>query len=321
MTKRRLLLAGLAVFAISPVALKAQSRIADSLLEHGALMKAESVFYADVRVHPHDPVARRQLGTYLVQRGAPRVGMTLFEEAERFGAEPRAVSRLLAPVYLSLGEYHALATLPSSPLTRGELERARWLDAHPTNIVAPDSVLTAAYHAPTEPGYLGVVTIRVNGRPVEAVVSVRSRGIAVSESNNAAKSLRRFAAASPKEKVTSGAPGVADSIGLGRLSIMHYPVTIERLGEGVAAVIGLDVLGRFAPTFDSRTNRVTLRTSGRADPTITVAEALPTRITEGDFLVLRGGGWASASLPQVTRLLSEHRWTLDARRGQILVER
>jgi hypothetical protein len=320
-TKRRLLLASLAPFGVFPVALLAQSHVADSLLEHGALMKAESVFYADVRVHPHDPIARRQLGTYLVQRGAPRVGMTLFEEAERFGAEPRAVSRLLAPVYLSLGEYHALATLTASPLTRGELERARWLDAHPTTITAPDSVLTAAYHAATEPGYLGHVTIRVNGRPAEAVISVRSRGIALAESNAAAKSLRRFAAASPKEKVTIGAPAVADSIGLGRLSIVHYPVTVERLGDGVAAVIGLDVLGRFAPTFDARTSRITLRTSGRADPKLTDAEALPTRITDGDFLVLRGGGWMSAALPQMTRLLGDHRWTLDARRGQILVER
>jgi len=320
-TKRRVLLAGLAALASSPIALLAQSHVADSLLEHGALMKAESVFYAAVRVHPHDPVARRELGTYLVQRGAPRVGMTLFEEAERFGAEPRTVSRLLAPVYLSLGEYHALATLPSSPLTRGELERARWLDAHPTNIVAPDSVLTAVYHAATEPGTLGHVTIRVNGRPLEAVVSVRSRGIIVSESNPAAKGLRHFAAASPKEKVTSGAPAVADSIGLGRLTVLHYPVTLERLGEGVPAVIGLDVLGRFAPTFDPRTDRVTLRTSGRADLRISDGDALPTRITDGDFLVLRAGGWTSAAAPPMTRLLSEHRWTLDARRGQILVER
>jgi len=319
--KRRVLLAGLGPLALFPAALFGQSRVADSLLEHGALMKAESIYYADVRVHPHDPVARRELGTYLVQRGAPRVGMTLLEEAQRFGAEPRMVSRLLAPVYLSLGEYHALATLPSSPLTRGELERARWLDAHPTNIIAPDTVLTATYHETTEPGYLGHVTIRVNGRPLEAVISVRARGIVVSESNPAARGLRRFAAASPKERITSGAPAVADSIGIGRMSVVHYPVNLERLGESVAAVIGLDVLGRFAPTFDPRTDRVTLRANGRVDPKPSDADALPTRITEGDFLVLRDGAWASAALPQMTLLLSEHRWTLDARRGQIVVER
>jgi hypothetical protein len=319
-TKRRILLTGLASLAVSPIALLAQSRVADSLLEHGSLMKAESVFYAAVRVHPHDPVARRELGTYLVQRGAPRVGMTLFEEAQRFGAEPRMVSRLLAPVYLSLGEYHALATLTSSPLSRGELERARWLDVHATNIVAPDSVLTAAFHETNEPGYLGHVTIRVNGRPLEAVISVRSRGLVVSESNRAAQGLRRFTAVSPKAKITSGAPAVADSIGIGRVSVMNYPVTLERLGDSVAAVIGLDLLGRFAPTFDPRIDRVTLRTSGHVDPNPSDGDALPTRLTEGDFLVLRGGGWVSAAHPQITRLLSEHRWTLDARRGQIIVE-
>jgi hypothetical protein len=312
---------GLPLLAILPIALSAQSRVADSLLERGALAKAESIFYADVRTHPHDPDARRELGAYLVQRGAPRVGMTLFEEASRFGADPRTVSRLLAPVYLSLGEYHALATLSSSPLTRGELERARWLDAHPTNVVAPDSILTAAYHAPDEPGYLGHVTIRVNGRPLEAVVSVRTRGITVSQSNRAARGLRRFAAASTKERITNGVPAAADSIGVGRMSILNYPVILERLDDSVAAVVGLDVLGRFAPTFDPRANRVTLRTSGRVDPAQNDADIFPTRLTEGDFLVLRGGAWVSAGFPQVTRLLSEHRWTLDARRGQIIVER
>jgi hypothetical protein len=313
--------AALAPLAMLPMALAAQSRVADSLLEHGALAKAESIFYADVRVHPYDPVARRELGTYLLQRGAPRVGMTLFEEARRFGADPRTVGRLLAPVYQSLGEYHALATLPSSPLTRGELERARWLDAHPTNIIAPDSVLTGAYHETTEPGYLGHVTIRVNGRPLEAVISIRTRGITVSQSNRAAQGLRRFAAATPREKVASGGPAAADSVGIGRLSIVNYPITVERLDESVAAVIGLDVLGRFAPTFDPRTDRVTLRTSGRADPAPSDADAFPTRLTEADLLVLRDGAWLSAGLPQITRLLGEHRWTLDARRGQIIVER
>jgi len=324
MMKRRTLIERLvhtAPLAFLPGALAAQSRVVDSLLEHGSIVKAESVLYAAVRVHPHDPVARRDLGSYLVQRGAPRVGMTLFEEAERFGAEPRAVSSLLAPIYLSLGEYHALATLPSSPLTRGELERARWLDAHPTNIVAPDTVLTAVYHKTTEPGYLGHLAIRVNGRPLDAVISVRARGVVVSESNPAARGLRRFAAPSTKERITSGAPGVADSLGIGRISVVHYPVTIERLGQGVDGVIGLDVLSRFAPTFDPRTDRATLRTNGRVDPKTGDVDAYPTRITEGDFLVLRDGAWASAGLPQTTRLLSEHRWTLDARRGQIVVER
>jgi hypothetical protein len=311
----------LTLLASVPTTTFAQSHIADSLLEHGALMKAESVLYAAVRVHPHDPAGRRDLGLYLVQRGAPRVGMTLLEEAERFGADARSVSRLLAPIYLSLGEYHSLATLSSTPLTRGELERARWLEVHPTTITAPDSMMTVAFQASADPGYLGHVTIRVNGRPIEAVISVRARGIAVAGSNRAAQSLRKFAAASPKEKVTNGIPGVADSIGMGRLSILSYPVTIERLGEGVQGVIGLDVLGRFAPTFDPHASRATLRTSGRTDLKAADGDALPTRLTDADFLVLRSGDWISAAHPQITKLLSEHRWTLDARRGQIVVER
>jgi hypothetical protein len=163
----RIVLPTFALIALVPALGLAQSR-ADSVLEHGALAQAESMYYAAVRARPRDPVARRELGEYLVERGAPRVGMTLFEEAQRFGAEPRMVSRLLAPVYLSLGEYHSLAGLPSPPLSRSEHERARWLESHPTTIATPDSTVIGTYRETPGSESLGHITIRINGRPVDA---------------------------------------------------------------------------------------------------------------------------------------------------------
>jgi hypothetical protein len=85
-------------------------------------------------------------------------------------------------------------------------------------------------------------------------------------------------------------------------------------------MIGLDVVGRFAPTFDPHTSRVTLHTSGRVDARLKNASGVATRLTANDLLVLQGGGWVSATQPRMARVLSERRWTLDAKRGQIIIE-
>ncbi|MEX2152662.1 MAG: tetratricopeptide repeat protein, partial [Gemmatimonadaceae bacterium] len=45
---------------------------ADSLLAEGRLAAAESVYYAAVRQHPRDPLARAALGRFLSARGGAR---------------------------------------------------------------------------------------------------------------------------------------------------------------------------------------------------------------------------------------------------------
>lgn len=321
MRKQTTLAVVLASLAACPLALVAQARIADSLLEHGALSRAESLYFAAVRSRPRDPAARSALARYLVERGAPRVGMTLFEEALRFGAEPATVSTLLAPLYLSLGEYHSLLALPASRLSRGEVERARWLESRSTTLVVPDTALMADYQESPDSNYLGRVTIRINGRAVQAVVSVHARGIVVSETEQVARTLRRFTAIPAKAPAgIQMIPAVADSIGVGRLALTNYPVVITALSAKTPAVIGLDVLGRFAPTFDPAMHRMTMRASGRVAAPARGTEVFPTRLTRDDLLILRAGGWVSAALPQMTQMLSGRRWTFDARRGQIVVD-
>src|SRR4051812_11276028 len=77
-------------------------RVADSLLQRGSLARAESIYYAATRARPRDPVARWSLGRFLVARGAPRVGATLFEEALLFGGAPTMITPDLVPVYLAI---------------------------------------------------------------------------------------------------------------------------------------------------------------------------------------------------------------------------
>jgi hypothetical protein len=290
---------------------------ADSMLRDGAIGRAESLYYAAARARPRDPEARLQLGRYLISRGALRVGATLVEEAVRFGLDPHVGAATLAPVYLQVGEYHQLATLPASSLTSAELARARWLVEHPPRVVAPDSVIAVAYRPATAPGAIGTVSIRVNGRAIDAVISPRVRGLVVSDTNALATQVRRF---SPGVFSTPrGLPAVADSMTIGRLSLANAPITVASEIDA-PALLGLDAFYSYAPTFDPRSRRVLLHPTGISSVLPASAAVLQTLAVENDLLVARGGGWASVTSTLLAPTLRDHRWTVDFKRGRIVVE-
>jgi hypothetical protein len=309
-----------AVFvAASSSSARAQSARADSLLNAGALQRAESLYYAAVQARPRDPMVRWALGKYLVSRGAPRVGMALFEEALQFGGNVSTINADLAPVYLSLGEYHKLSALKASPLTPAERERAQWLVVHSTKLLAPDSTATLTYHGAANGGDLGRVVVRINGRTAEATITAREHGVVIADTAPIAKRLHVFKSAGAPA-LGGAVPAVADSVGLGRFSLADYPVTIRPLANGQQVLIGLDVIARFAPTFDPGAERLTLHVTGTVPPAVGV-DQLPTLISRNDFRVLRAGGWISVDQPQISRMLMAHRWTFDARRGLLTIER
>jgi tetratricopeptide (TPR) repeat protein len=300
---------------------RAQSiRVADSLLNVGALGRAESIYYAAARARPRDPLARWALGRFLVARGAPRVGATLFEEALQFGGDPSLIAADLAPAYLSLGMYHELAALPSPSISAAERERARWLDAHPTRLVSPDSMFVVSYKPTPASRYLGRIGIRVNGRTIDAAIDPRVRGIVVSDTGAIMRSLRHFdetdATSRPAWKLAA-----ADSISIGGLAYRNVPIAAQSLADNAQAIVGFDVLARLAPTFDPRAGRITVRVSGTVMSPVANADVFATLLTPSDFRVLQSRGWISASDPPMQRTLSERRWTFDARRGQLIVER
>lgn len=70
--------------------LAAPSR-ADSLLAQGRLAAAEDALYAASDARPRDPAARGALAAYLASRGRFAIALTLFDEAQRFGADARRV--------------------------------------------------------------------------------------------------------------------------------------------------------------------------------------------------------------------------------------
>ena len=177
------------------------------------------------------------------------------------------------------------------------------------------------YRKSASPSVVGQIVLRINGRSVEAAIVAGEHGIVVSDTSALAKRLRTFRTSTDQRGASRGTPAVADSIGLGRLSITDYPIAIRPLPDGHQAVIGLDVLARYAPTFDPRTERVALRSTGTVARNATGVDEIPTLFTRDDVRVLQATGWMSINQPQVARILASRRWTLDARRGQLVVDR
>jgi hypothetical protein len=301
-----------------PVVVGAQMSRADSLLNAGSLQRAESLYYAATQAHPRDPAARWALGRYLIARGAPRVGMTLLEEAVQFGGDAAKIGADLAPVYLTLGEYQKLSALRAAPISNMERERARWLVSHPSKMIAPDSSTSLQFKKSNESSGIGSVMLRVNGRPVEATISASVHGIVLSDTSAAAKRIHAFRA--PSGSGSSSVPGVADSIGLGTYSLSAFPVAVAPITGKEQATIGMDVLARFAPTFDPRAERVTLHVSGLA-PKPAGADQLSTLMTSGGLRALQSGSWTSIDAAPIAKTLSMRRWTFDVKRGQLTIER
>jgi hypothetical protein len=294
---------------------------ADALLKAGRVEAAEALYYREARRRPRDPAARMALGRYLASRGATRIGAVLIEEARFFGASPVLAAIHLAPLYARLGDYKALALLPAAPLSAGERARAVWLVKNPPTVMGPDSVtvaLTALERDSTS--LLGTVAVTIDGQSVVAEIDPAARGLVLDTSRARAPSVRVFVSA--PTAVQAGSPAVSAVLlraRLGNLAFANLPVSLEPLASPTRARIGLDLLGRFSPTFYPTAGRVVLRRSGRV-ARLLPGERVPLLVEPRDSWVVWQGRPAPLGGDQVTRRLRAARWTLDARRGEIILQ-
>lgn len=110
------LVAALAVLLVAPLAAQpprlAQPSRADSLLAQGRLAAAEDALYAAADAKPRDPAARGALAAYLASRGRFGIALTLFDEAQRFGANPARVRLARAAI-----QSYATAAAPGGEVT------------------------------------------------------------------------------------------------------------------------------------------------------------------------------------------------------------
>lgn len=309
----RLTTALLTVAAATTLAtpLSAQALLTDSLLASGRLEPAESLYFARAAARPRDPRVRAALGRYLGARGAARVGAVLLEEARFFGGDPRAVASELVPLYRSLGDYRALVTLPASPLTMGERAQAAWLATHAPTLEMPEST-SVAYQAKGSGATLGTIRVRVGGRTVTATIDPRRQGLVLDASARGDTGIRVF-----RFDSTATVVGVASSVRFGDVRLGNVPVSLEWLGEG-RAIIGLDLLRTYAPTFDAGRGRIILRRLGRVSRDMP-GQRIPVLLLPDDVQVLARDGFVPLAGSDTSPIARARRWTLDTKRGEIVV--
>jgi hypothetical protein len=291
---------------------------ADSLLASGQVAAAESMYYAASSTRPRDATARAALGRYLASRGALRIGAVLLEEARLFGGDTAAIARSLAPIYASLGDYRALVTLPRSPLSQPERDRVQWLVGHAPVLEFPDTVDTLPYRPVVDGSGLGIVTVGIGDRQIDAVIDPRVPGIVLRGKARRRRGLKVFGSDS------TGVIAVVPELHLGDVVLSNVPTRLETdeslvMGAVPLSSIGLDVVEHLAPTFDPATKSVTLRRAGQIAAT-TPGTRVPMLIDPSGTRVLLDGRWESMASRAAAELLSARRWTLDVRRGSILLQ-
>jgi hypothetical protein len=303
-----------AIAGLLPRAAQAQELLAraDSLMNAGRVFAAESIFYYMVRRDPRDPAARLALGRYLAARGALKVGAVLMEEARYFGGDPAVVATALAPVYEQLGDYASLAALPASPLDYAERRRAEWLRDHPPGVAGPDSAV-APYEV-NDTHLLGEVTLGIGADSVRAMIEGRVHGLVLDTSW-----IRRdgFVRVAPRrERQTQKVAAVAREVRVGEMTLTNVPVRFEPLRA--SAILGLDVLGDLAPTFNPAVGRMLLRRNGQV-PEAAPGFRIPTLATDAGVFVVKTETIFPVGHPDIQQYLRHHEWTLNPERGEIIV--
>lgn len=298
---------------------------ADALLRSGRVEAAEAIYYREARRRPRDPAARLALGRYLASRGATRVGAVLIEEARFFGASPAVTALHLAPLYARLGDYKALALLPAAPLSAGERARAEWLAKNPSTVVGPESLTVALTPAQDDSVRgLGSVAVTIDGQAIIADVDPTVMGLVLDTSRANMPSARVFAGppATAPTMVQAGSPAipaVLQRAQIGALAFTNLPVSLEPMASPMRARIGLDLLGRFSPTFHPAGGRLVLRRSGKV-ARLLPGERVPLLVEPRTSWVVWEGRPESLSGEAVTRRLRTARWTLDMKRGEIVLQ-
>lgn len=298
---------------LAPAPLAAQRDLsrADSLLRAGRVARAEAVYYAAASARPRDPAARLALGRYLAARGATRVGAVLIEEAWRFGASAGVAATHLAPLYARLADWEALAKLEQAPLSAGERARAEWLMRNRSQAVGADSVILPL--ASTRDA-LGEVTLVVGADTIRAQVVPRAVGLVLDGSYAMSNGVRLFTGGATDSR--QGA-AVAHEVRFGALTLRNEPVRLEPLGAGRAQV-GMELLARYAATIDRDAGTLTLRRLGRVARG--EGRRLPLLLEPRDVQVAWGGRLEPLGGVAFAGTLSRGRWTIDARRGELVLE-
>lgn len=282
---------------------------AELMLERGALVSAESVYYTAVRTRPRDPAARFNLGHHLLNRGAGKVAAALLEEAKFFGGSAADISADLLAAYERAGMWRAIAGYAGTALAPGDKARAEYLMAHPPATLGADSAVLVI--APGEVTTLGRLALVIGGDSVSALIDPTVRGVVLDGASARRRGVRLFSREAGALRV-----GVVDSLRLGTLTLANVPVRIGS-GDSAAARVGLDWLGDLTPTFDLPNRMLMVRRASVDARTVRGARVPIVYTADGWGLVL--DGFAPLSTEAARTSLGDRRWTLLTAKGEIAV--
>ncbi len=304
-------LACLALIAL-PLAAQERRRVdrspADVALSQGRLDDAERELYAASRHAPREPSARGALGNLLAARGHLRIGAVLLEEARQFGGDAITINARLARIYGWLGDWPALAALPTGVAFPGaERERARWIAAHAGSTRGADS--TVVRLEPNELAGFGRVTLKIGSVELRADIDPNVEGIVLAANADLLGGLQLFG---ERDGATLA---VAPIVTIGAITRANIPVTIER---GGSARVGFDVIASLTPTFNPGERTLTLRiqdempAGGREVPILLGFPGVRIVARAGQAPVPIESAAGRAALRGMT-------WTLSLRRGAIVL--
>lgn len=288
---------------------------ADTLFRNGRVFAAETLYYYAARLQPRDPAARLALGRYLAARGALKVGAVLMEEARYFGGDARLVAAYLAPVYAQLDDYKSIVTLPGSVLPAAERTRAEWLRDNVPRITGPEQA-TVRY-VPADSVGVGTVRIAIGRDTVEARLDPRISGLVLGPTWTRRGDAKTFGTRIGDDY--SGMLGVTREVRIGGIVLHNVATRYEATLPARQARVGLDLIGRLAPTFDPEARTITLRSTGKA--TDVDGERLPTLAYPTGIWLVTATGVAPLQSGATHPLVRGMRWTLNPRRGEIVVGR
>jgi hypothetical protein len=159
-----------------------------------------------------------------------------------------------------------------------------------------------------------MVELDIGGESVLATIDPAVRGLILDTAWATRSGIRSFPT-TPGSK-QSETPAVALSVRIGDVALERVPARFAATG-GVS--IGLDVLGRLTPTFDSEAEMLVVRRSTpHPNPH---GDILATVATTEGLAVAREGGLRRLSETSEREALARTRWTLFPRRGIIVIDR
>jgi hypothetical protein len=162
----------------------------------------------------------------------------------------------------------------------------------------------------------GRVLLVIGGDSVLAVLDPRASGLTIDTTWARRKTVRTFSARG--ERDPRRMIGVVPSVSFGEIAMSNVAVSFDALrGKGVA-ILGFDLLGRLGPTIDPVERVLVVRREGRVERAIPGAR-LPTVTQDGALWILRGDRLLALNGADAWNLLHDKRWTLDSRRGVMVV--